>query len=136
MMDFQVKVFNWQDQAKHVVLIARGVMEKARFKKLFEDIEMVTQGFNQCKVLVDLSESTYAVNSVEIDSLVAELPLDRWQPSNRIAFVSATGIADYHRLQFLRTGIVNRGLSAAVFHDPKIAVDWLAERQYSPGLSR
>jgi len=136
MMDFQVKVFNWQDQAKHVVLIARGVMEKARFKKLFEDIEMVTQGFNQCKVLVDLSESTYAVNSVEIDSLVAELPLDRWTPSNRIAFVSATGIADYHRLQFLRTGIVNCGLSAAVFHDPKIAVDWLAERQYSPGLSR
>ena len=76
---------------------ARGVMEKARFKKLFEAIEMVTQGFNQCKVLVDLAESTYAVNSVEIDSLVAELPLDRWPPSNRIAFVSATGIADYHR---------------------------------------
>jgi hypothetical protein len=125
-MDFQVKVFNWQDQAKHVVVIGRGCMEKARFKKLFEEIERATQGLNQCKVLVDLSEGTYAVNSVEIDSLVAELPLDRWPRANRIAFVSATEIADYHRLQFLRTGIVRHGLSAAVFHDSKIAVDWLA----------
>jgi len=125
-MNFQVKVFNWQDQGNHVVVLARGSMERACFRKLFDEIEKATQGLKQCKVLVDLSDSTYEVDSLEIQSLVAELPLDRWAPANRIAFVSALTSADYPRLYFLRTGLVGRGLSAAVFHDPKFAIDWLA----------
>ena len=125
-MNFQIKVFNWQGQGNHVVVLAHGCMERACFRKLFDEIQKATHGLNQCKVLVDLSDSTYALNSVEIESLVAELPLDRWAPAHRMAFVSAPETTDYHRLYFLRTGIVRRGLSAAVFHDPKIAINWLA----------
>jgi hypothetical protein len=125
-MNFQVKLFNWQDQGKHVVVLARGCMERAGFRKLFDEIENATRGLNRCKVLVDLSDGTYAIDTLEIEGLVAELPLDRWARANKIAFVSAPGSADYHRLYFLRIGLVGRGLSAAVFHNPKIAIDWLA----------
>jgi len=125
-MNFQVKVFNWQDQGNHVVVLARGCMAEACFRELFDQIEKATQGLNRCKVLVDLSDSTYAINTLELEGLVTGLLLDWWEPANRIAFVSAPDSANYHRLYFLRTGLVDRGLSDAIFHNPKIAIDWLA----------
>lgn len=125
-MNFQLKLFNWQDQGNHLIVLARGCMEKTSFRKLFDEIVIATQGLTQCKVLIDLSDSTYAIDSVEIEGLVADLPLDRWGPANRIAFVSASERADYYRLYFLRTGLVAHGVTAGVFYDSKIAIDWLA----------
>ena len=143
MMDFQVKVFNWQDQAKHVVLMAGGVMGKNGYKKnlfcprrsrnghardLAPDTERVASHFVQ-----EHLRGKQHRNGLRLCSRASTT--GQVLPSIK-QIRAATGIADFHRLQFLRTDIVNRGLSAAVFHDPKIAVDWLAERQYSPGLSR
>ena len=125
-MNFQLKLFNWQDQGNHLIVLARGCMERTSFRKLFDEIVIATQGLTQCKVLVDLADSTYAIDTVEIEGLVAELQLDRWGPANRIAFVSAPERDDYYRLYFLRTGLVTRGLTAGVFYDSKIAIDWLA----------
>ena len=125
-MNFQLKLFNWQDQGNHLIVLGRGCMEKTSFRKLFDEIVIATQGLTQCKVLVDLSKSTYAIDSVEIEGLVADLPLDRWGPANRIAFVSASERADYYRLYFLRTGLVTHGITAGVFYDSKIAINWLA----------
>jgi hypothetical protein len=126
-MNFQVKLFSWADQGNHLIVLGRGCMDKGSFTKLFDEIETTTRRLTQCKVLVDLSDSTYTIDSLEIEGLVAELPLDRWAPANRIAFVAAPGSLDYHRLDFLRTGLVRHGLTAAVFHNSKFAIDWLAD---------
>ena len=125
-MDFQVKLFNWQDQGNHLIILARGAMDSGAFRLLFDKIEATTQHLNECKVLVDLSDSTYQIDGAEIQSLVARLPLHRWPGENRIAFVSAPEISDYHRLFFIRTELEARGLAVGVFRNSKVAIDWLA----------
>ncbi|HEY7220245.1 MAG TPA: hypothetical protein VH985_17810 [Candidatus Binatia bacterium] len=125
-MDFQVKLFNWQDQGNHLIILARGVMENPAFRDLFDKIQTATQDLRECKILVDLSDSTYQITGAEIAALVASLPLDRWPPGNKVAFVSASEISDYHRLLYLRTELVARGLLIEVFRNAKVAIDWLA----------
>jgi hypothetical protein len=125
-MDFQVKLFNWQDKGNHLIILARGAMDRAAFRQLFDEIETATQALSECKVIVDLSDSTYEFDGTEIEALVAGLPLDRWPEGNKIAFVSALGIPDYNRLYFLRNQLVARGLMVEVFRNSKVAIDWLA----------
>ena len=125
-MDFQVKLFNWQDQGNHLIVLARGVMDTEAFGLLFGEIEAATGQLSECKVLVDLSDSTYRIECAEIQGLIARLPLARWPQSNKLAFVSAPDIADYHRLFFLRTELAAHHLTVGVFRDSKIAIDWLA----------
>ena len=101
-------------------------MESASFRKLFDAIETATQDLSECKVLVDLSDSTYRIDGAEIEALAAALQLDRWPRGNKVALVSASEISDYHRLYFLRTELVARGLVIGVFRNAKVAIDWLA----------
>lgn len=125
-MDFQVKLFNWEDQGNHLIILARGAMDSGAFRVLFDKIEATTQQLNECKVLVDLSDSSYQIDGTEIQTLVLRLPLRDWPRDKKIAFVSAPEISDYHRLFFLRTELEARGLTVGVFRNSKIAIDWLA----------
>jgi hypothetical protein len=125
-MDFQVKLFNWQDQGNHLIVLARGVVDTEAFRLLFDEIEAATQHLSQCKVLVDLSDSACQIECAQIQGLVARLPLARWPQNNKLAFVSASDVADYHRLFFLRTELALHHLAVGVFRDSKIAIDWLA----------
>ena len=125
-MEFQVKLFNWQDQGNHLIILTRGGMDSGAFKRLFDEIEVATQDLSACKVLVDLSDSTFDLDGPDIQTLVARLPLGHWRSHSKIAFVSGPEIADYHRLFFLRTELVARHLVADVFRNPKVAIDWLA----------
>jgi hypothetical protein len=125
-MDFKIKLFNWQDKGNHLIILAHGAMERAAFMQLFDEIETATQDLSECKVIVDLSDSTYEIDGIEIEALVVGLPLDRWPEGNKIAFVSALGISDYNRLYFLRNQLVARGLGVEVFRNSIVAIDWLA----------
>ena len=125
-MDFQVKLFNWQDQGNHLIILTRGAMDGEAFKLLFDKIEATSQYLNECKVFVDLSDSTCRIDCAEIESLITCLPLHRWPREKKIAFVSGPEISDYHRLFLLRTQLEMRGLAVAVFRNSKVAIDWLA----------
>ena len=125
-MDFQVKLFNWQDQGNHLIILSRGAMDSGAFGLLFDKIEATTRHLNECKVLVDLSDSTYQLGDAEIQTLVARLPLRSWPQDKKIAFVSGLDISDYHRLFFLRTELATQRLVVGVFRDSKVAIDWLA----------
>ncbi len=125
-MDFQVKLFNWQDQGNHLIVLARGIIDTEAFRLLFDEIEAATQHLTECKVLVDLSDSTYQIECAEIQGLVSRLRLDRWPCNNKIAFVSTSEITDFHRLFFLRTELAAHRLPVGVFRNSKIAIDWLA----------
>ena len=124
-MDFKIKLFNWQGKGHHLIIISRGVMDRMAFRRLFEEIETATENLIECKVIVDLSDSTYEIHRTEIQAFVAALPFDRWPEGQKIAFVSAPGIFDYRRLYFLRTQLVARGFVVEVFRDSKVASDWL-----------
>ena len=126
-MDFQVKLYNWQDQGNHLIILARGVMDSGAFRLLFDEIEAATQHLSECKVLVDLSDSTYQIDDADIQSLAARLPLRDWPREKKIAFVSAPATCDYHRLFFLRTELAINGLVLGVFRNSKVAIDWLAD---------
>jgi hypothetical protein len=125
-MDFQVKLFNWQDQGNHLIILGRGVIDSGAFESLFDKIEAATQHLNECKVLIDLSDGRCQIESTEIEELVARLRLDHWACKNKLAFVAASEAADYHRLFFLRIELATHRLSVGVFRSSKIAIDWLA----------
>ena len=125
-MDFQVKLFNWQDQGNHLIVLARGVMDTEAFRLLFDEIAAATGQLSECKVLVDLSDSTYRIECAEIQGLVSRLRLDRWPGNQKIAFVSAAELSDYHRLYYLRTELAAHRLPVGVFRNSQIAIEWLA----------
>ena len=125
-MRFQVKLFNWHDQGNHLIVLARGVMDTEAFRLLFDEIEAATQHVSECKVLVDLSDSTYQIECAEIQELVSRLRLDHWPRNNKIAFVSTSECVDFHRLFFLRTELTAHHLPVGVFRNSKLAIDWLA----------
>ena len=125
-MEFQVKSFNSRDQGNPLLIQARGDMDSAAFRLLFEKIEAATRHLSECKVLVDLSDSTCQIQCAEIQGLVARLPLDRWPPNNKIALVAALDGTDYNRLFFLRTELAAHRLPVGVFRSSQIAIDWLA----------
>jgi hypothetical protein len=125
-MDFQVKLFTWRDQGNHLIILTRGAMNCGAFRVLFAKIEATTQNLNECKVLVDLSDSSCQIDDAEIQELATRLPLNRWPKENRIALVAGPETADCDRLFCLRTELEARGLAIGVFRNFIAAIDWLA----------
>ncbi len=125
-MEFQAKLFNWQDTGNHMIVLVRGAMDERAFPRLFGRIRVQTQNLSECKILVDLSDATCEIDGNRIETVVAELPLDTWPERNRLAFVSAPETSSYHRLYFLRMALAGRGIVVGVFRNSLVAIDWLA----------
>jgi hypothetical protein len=125
-MEFQVKLFSWQDVGNHLIILARGPMDGWAFTRLFDQIRTETQKLSECKVLVDLVDVTCKIEVSEMETFVAGLPLDDWPKSNKIAFTAPPEISNYQRLYMLRTALAARGMVVGVFRDCKVALDWLA----------
>ena len=125
-MEFQAKLFNWQDTGNHMIVLVRGAMDGRAFTALFGKIRFETRNLTECKVLVDLSDSTCEIEGEQIETLVAGLPLYIWPEDNRIAFVSAPETSSYDRLYCLRGALARRGLVVGVFRNSIVAIDWLA----------
>ena len=126
-MEFQAKLFSWQDTGNHLIIVARGPMDAPALTRLFDDIRAETESLIDCKILVDLSDSACDIDVGEIVKFVAALSLESWPPGNKIAFVSPPEISSYHRLYFLRTALAGEGLLVGVFRKTNLAIDWLAD---------
>jgi hypothetical protein len=125
-MDFQIKLFSWQDQGNHLIIIARGIMDVVAYRSLLEEIAARTRLLDGCKVLVDLSDSISKLEANKFDALVGEYGDDYWPMGNKIAFVSGNSAEDYHQTYLLRIAMCARGVKAGAFRDAKVAIDWLA----------
>lgn len=125
-MNFQIKLFSWQDQGNHLIIIVRGVLDTSAFRSLLVEIAARTRPLDGCKVLVDLSDSVSKLEANKFDALVGEFGADYWPVGNRVAFVSGTSAEDYHQAYLIRIALCARGVKAAAFRDSKIAIDWLA----------
>jgi hypothetical protein len=124
-MDFQVKLFTWSDTGNHLIVIVRGVLNSTEFKRLFNEITATTRPLNECKVLVDLSDATCALELSEVEGLLGQLSFDSWAEGNKLALVSGAERNDY-QIYLLRAGLASRGIAVRAYHDSKIAIDWLA----------
>ena len=49
-MDFQIKLFSWPDKGDHLIMIARGLLDRAALEQVFHEVTTVTQPLQDCKV--------------------------------------------------------------------------------------
>jgi hypothetical protein len=125
-MDSHVKLFTWSDAGNHLIVIVRGVLNSAEFKRLFKEITATTRPLNECKVLVDLSDATCVLELSEVEGLLEQLPFDSWPEGNKLALVSGAERNDPYQIYLLRAGLASRGIAVRAYRDSKIAIDWLA----------
>ena len=125
-MNLEIKLFTWADTGNHLIIIARGVLNRAALAKLFAEIAAATRPLSECKVLVDLTDVTCALELSEIDALVNELPYDSWPEGNKLALMAGAERDDHYQIYLVRAGLTSHGLAVGAFRDSKMAIDWLA----------
>jgi hypothetical protein len=127
LMDFQIKLFSWPDRGNHLIMITRGLIDRAGLEQIFREVVTATRPLRDCKVVVDLQDATCTLKSADIQAFVDGVPPDLWCSTHRVAFVSPGEIEQYDQLFALTSGLAKRGFKIAVFDDSKSAVTWLAD---------
>jgi hypothetical protein len=127
LMDFQLKLFSWPDRGDHLIVITRGVLDIKGFEQIFREVVTATEPLRDCKVVVDLQDTTCNLESADIQAFVDGAQPDLWPSTNKVAIVAPREIDQYDHLVSLTSGLAKRGLRIAVFYDSKPAVTWLAD---------
>ena len=126
-MDFQIKLFSWPDRGNHLIMITRGIIDVKGFEQIFREVVTATQPLRDCKVVVDLQDTTCNLERADIQAFVDGAQADLWPSTIKVAIVARWEIDQYDNLFAITSGLAKRGLQIAVFHDSKPAVSWLAE---------
>jgi hypothetical protein len=126
-MKIQLKLLLWPEAGNHVVMIVRGQIYAAGFDQIAREINRVCNPLPNCKVIIDLQDATYRLESEEIQTLVDRFKPNQWPDAHKIALVASSEIEQYDQLSTLRYALANHGLKVAVFRDAKAATRWLAD---------
>jgi hypothetical protein len=126
-MDFQIKLFSWPDRGNHLIMITRGVLDLKGFVQIFQEVVTATEPLRDCKVVVDLQDTTCNLTGADVETFVDGVQPDRWPATNKVAIVAPSEIDQYDQIFVLTSGLTKRGLKIAVFYDSKAAVTWLAD---------
>jgi hypothetical protein len=126
-MNFQIKLFTWPNQGNHVIIIARGPIDVEGFKEMFRKIEEMTQTLPDCKVLIDLVDTTFKLGPADAETFTGGVNPELVPPTVRIAMVGMAEVEQYDLLWTVVAGLSKRGLKVAAFYDSKVAVNWLAD---------
>jgi hypothetical protein len=127
LMDFQVKVFSWPDRGNHLIMITRGVLDVKGLVQIFQEVVTATEPLRDCKVVVDLQDTTCNLAGADVQNFLDGVQPDRWHTTNKIAIVAPPEMDQHDQLFMLTSGLAKRGLKIAVFSDSKSAVTWLAD---------
>lgn len=127
LMDFQIKLFSWPDRDNHLIVITRGVLDIKGFERIFQEVVTTTEPLGDCKVVVDLQDTTCNLTRADIQAFLDGVQPDRWPATNKVAIVAPPEIDQYDQLFVLTSGLAQQGLKIAVFYDSKPAVTWLAD---------
>jgi hypothetical protein len=126
-MDFQIKLFSWPDKGDHLIMITRGLLDRAALEQIFEEVATVTQPLQDCKVIIDLQETACDLKTADIQNFASGLKLGGWPTTNKIAIVSPHNSEQHGQLLMLTRDLAQLNLKIAVFTDSKSAVNWLTE---------
>ncbi|HJU61823.1 MAG TPA: hypothetical protein VJ864_07235 [Candidatus Binatia bacterium] len=125
-MDFQIKLFSWPDKGDHLIMITRGLLDRAALKRIFEEVTTVTQPLQDCKVIIDLQDTVCDFRTAEIENFAGGLKPERWPATNKVAIVSPHN-SEHDQLLVLTRHLAQLSLKIALFTDSKSAVNWLTE---------
>jgi len=126
-MDFQIKLFSWPDKGDHLIMITRGLLDRAALEQIFHEVAEVTQPLQDCKAIIDLQDVACDLKMADIQTFAAELKLDHWPANNKVAVVSPRDSEQYDQLLMLARDLAKHSFRIAVFTDSKSAVNWLTE---------
>jgi hypothetical protein len=126
-MDFQIKLFSWPDKGDHLIMIARGLLDRAALEQIFQEVTTVTQPLQDCKVIIDLQDAACHLKTADIQTFVSGLKLDGWPATNKVAMVSPRDSEQHDQLLMLTRDLAKVNFKMAVFTDSKSAVNWLTE---------
>jgi hypothetical protein len=127
LMDFQIKLFSWPDRGNHLIMITRGIIDIKGFEQIFREVVTATQPLQDCKIVIDLQDTTCNLESADVQAFVDGMGPELWPSTNKVAIVAPREIDQYDQLVTLTSGLSKRGLKIAVFYDSKPAVTWLAD---------
>jgi hypothetical protein len=126
-MDFQIKLFSWPDKGDHLIMITRGLLDRAGLEQIFKEVATVTQPLQDCKVIIDLQDSVCDLKTADIQTFASRLRLEEWPATNKIAIVSRQDNDQQGQMLMLTRDLAKLNLRIALFTDSKSAVNWLTE---------
>ena len=97
-MDFQIKLFSWPDRGNHLIMITRGIIDVKGFEQIFREVVTATQPLRDCKVVVDLQDTTCNLERADIQAFVDGAQADLWPSTNKVAIVARWEIDQYDNL--------------------------------------
>jgi len=101
-------------------------------KHIFDKVIEETRALLDCKVLIDLQDSTFQLFASDVIELIDGIDSEGWPYNNKVALVSPAEIRQYQQLAMLGEGLMNRSLKVAVFGDTKEAISWLSGIKTEP----
>jgi hypothetical protein len=125
-MNIQSKLFISPDHDNHVIMIARGIFDANAVEQILSEIEFVTTGHLNCKVLIDLIETESKIDLAALDRYTNEERRAHLRDDCKIALVSYLEDMQYTQISAVSAFLAQRGLQIALFGDVKGAVDWLS----------
>jgi len=125
-MDLQIKLFRWLSKGHHIIALTRGPIDIMGVVQLFAEVAEITQPLEDCKILIDLRDSSYKLDPADIQAFTSELRPNVWPEGSKIALLSAPSKEQYDQLMMLSSCLSDRGFRVAVFYDANSSASWLA----------
>ena len=125
-MHIKIKQFSWPE-GNYMIIIARGILNAGVLEQILSKVAAAILAHANCKVLIDLMDTTCAIAPAEIDRLFAELRPDLYPAQSKIALVSPLDDDHHVSLSDVSTCLAKHGFRIEVCRDSKAAVDWLAD---------
>ena len=125
-MNVQIKTFPGLDRGNHVIAITAGVVDSAGFRQIFERVIDATRSLLDCRVLIDLQDSTFKILPSDVREFMDRFEPANWPHNNKVALVSDSETEQYRQLVMFGEGLLKLDLKVGVFYDIKEAISWLA----------
>jgi hypothetical protein len=125
-MDLKIKLLEAFEGSYYLIVIAQGKVDSAVLKRLFAEVEKITEPLLHCKVFIDLEEARLNVRAAAVHAIVTQLELHSKSHLGKMAVVSSE-FEPCGRLQLLRDLLCSRGFRVAVFDNTTSAGEWLSE---------
>jgi hypothetical protein len=113
-------------ESYYLIVIVRGKVDGAALKRLFAEVEKITEPLLHCRVFIDLEEASLNVRRADVHVLVTQLELHSKSNLSKMVVVSSE-FDCCARLQLLRDLLCSRGFRVAVFDNTRSAAEWLSE---------
>ena len=127
MINVQIKTLRDLEWGHYIIAITRGPVDIEGFSYIFDRLVEETKLLLECKILIDLQDSTFRFLPSEVTKFVETIDPQAWPHNNRVALVFSPATGPYQQLVMLAESLIKRNLRFTVFYDTKEAIGWLSD---------